>query len=94
MIIKRTKLIKIGNEEMVDLRSYEVAYHRKHKKTARVVVGDEFMDLNPAKLRWFKLIDPQVHQMRYPPFESYQLFSYVWRPSGKLTPLQLSIISK
>lgn len=94
MIIHRTKTIWYKGKEFIDLRSYEVEWHLKNKKTARVVYQGKYLDLPPKKLRYGKKIDPLIHQMRYHPYGTYTLLSYEWLPVGEVPKYKLLNVIK
>mgnify|MGYP001560933942 CR=1 FL=1 len=93
MILRKTKLIRIGNETFVDVRSDEVTRHRAKKSDMRIIVGDEYCDIPYGKLRWGKKITKEVFQMIYPPFEKYTLISFRWSNPQKLTSLQIKLLT-
>lgn len=78
MIIRRDKLMWFKGKQYVDLRSYEVDEHLKRKRTARVIVGDEYVDLPPAKLKRYKTIDPNPVHSKINAGQVYYLRSYKW----------------
>lgn len=82
MIIHRTRLIKIGDKQYVDIRSYELAEARKQKVAIMVIVGDEAMEIKDFRKN--KQIDKTEHQMKYPPFGSYKLYSFEWKNTVKV----------
>ena len=92
MILKKTKLITHKGDIFVDLRSDEIERLRATKKTARIIVGDEFMDLPAGKLRFGKQITNEIFPMRFYPYGNYTLISFKWKPIGKLTELQISLL--
>jgi hypothetical protein len=87
MLIKRTKLINFKGNTFIDLRSYEVDAHLKRKATARVIYGDEYMDISPVKLKRWTTIDPQPFDSKINAGQVYYLRSYLWKPIGKISPL-------
>ena len=92
MILRKTKLIRIGNDTFVDVRSDEVARNRAKKSDMRIVVGDETILIPYGKLRYGRKITKEEFQMMYPPFEKYTLISYKWKNPQKLSPLQVSLL--
>lgn len=84
-LIKREKLIFYKGKQYVDLRSYEVDSHISRKKTARVIVGDDFMDLTPAKLKKWTTIDPEPVQSIINAGQIYYLRSYEWKNPQKIS---------
>ena len=88
MILKKEKLINVGGQVYIDIRSDQVAQNRAKKTDMVVIVGDEYITIPFRKLRFGKKITTQVFQMQYPPHETYTLLSYKWENPQKLTPLQ------
>lgn len=69
-------------KEYVDVRSYEVEISRKKKIPLMVIHSGQAMEIKDFRKR--KVIDPQTHQMQYPPFQTYKLYSYEWLPTQKV----------
>lgn len=88
MILKKKKLFWFEGKRYVDVRSDELERAKKSKAPLRIIVGDEYMDV---KRKVGKKITKDVFSMKYPPWEEYTLISFEWKPTGKLTPLQLSL---
>lgn len=91
MIFRKQKLIKYKDELYCDLRSDEVALCRQKKQDARIIVGDEYIDILFRNLRWGKKITKEEFQMKYPPYEKYTLLSYKWTNPQKMTELQIKL---
>lgn len=89
MIIEKTKLLLHKGVTYVDLRTDEIERIKQKKGVTRIVVGDKYMDLPYARIRFGKKITEEVFQMQYYPFGQYQLLSYKWIPTGEVPKYKL-----
>lgn len=75
MILRRDKIF----EGMVDVYDYTAEEHIRRKKTLRVLIGQEFMDLD-----WRRLKKPEKktgpYQSKWKAGQTYMLYSYKWIP--------------
>lgn len=77
MILYREKIVKWGDKNYVDVRSYEVEKAIKRKKPIRVVVNDRYIDLDVKQLKKpYKKSD--LMRSKYYPDQYYRLHSYEW----------------
>lgn len=71
-------LIVREDKVWVSIRDYVVKEHISKKKTLRVVYGDFYMDIPPAKLKKYRQFTPQAIQSKVYPTQSYHLYDYPW----------------
>ena len=81
MIIERTKIITLNGKTYVDIRSYEIEEAKRRKKPIMVLYNGEGMEIKDFRKK--RQIDKTVHQMKFPPYETYRLYSFEWKPTVK-----------
>lgn len=82
MIINRTKLIRIGDKQFVDVYDYNIKKCKKHKEPLIVDVGEERMFIPYKSLSNYKEITPQKFKSKFGG-QYYKLYTYEWKPETK-----------
>ena len=84
MILRRDKVIKQNEIELIAIRDYEVKKAIKAKKEIRIVYNNQYMDLSVKQLRK-PAIKGEALQSKYYPNQKYKLYSYIWKPQKRLS---------
>ena len=82
MIINRTKLIRIGDKQFIDVYDYHVKSCKKKKKPLIIDVNGERMFIPYNKLSDYKEITPQVFKSKFGG-QDYRLYTYEWKPESQ-----------
>ena len=75
MIFRRQKIF----DGMVDVYDYIVEQHIRANKTLRIVIGDEYMDLDPKRLKK-PIKKSESYASKWTAGQTYKLYSYTWTP--------------